>query len=393
MYRYLRSLIVRSICIVSGLFLSTSCSEKDEPLPPVTADRTILVYMAANNSLGYGYDSYDINEMREAVQNGALGDNNRLMIFRAPTDGSQTLYEMTENGELTTVKVYDTALTPIHSDRMLEVFTDAKTVAPANDYGLILWSHSLGWTQEGIDDNGPGIMTLSWGNHLGKTMNITTLKRVLEASPWSWIYFDCCFMGSVEVAYELSGVLPRMVASAAEVPLDGMPYQENLPLLFAKNADLEGAALNTFNYYNDLFGSNRTCTISVYDLTKMDQLAQATVPLYQASQIVGPHDFPNLALETGSSPRYYDLGVYVHGLCTVNQLEDSGSSPQEKWEEAYRNVVVFERATPKLWNIIDLSRFTGMSTFIPANAEQQTYRNYHTLAWYKDVARWLYNKD
>lgn len=385
----------RFLILLLPFITLASCTNGDEPLPgpdkPIeAADRMILVYMAANNSLGSGYyDSKDIREMKTAAQQGALGTNNRLLIYHAATDGSQTLYEMTPSGGLETLKVYDTNLTSVMADRMLEVFTDSKKYAPAHDYGLILWSHSLGWTQEGIDDNGPSTLPKSWGNDRGKTMNITTLKKVLELSPWSWIYFDCCFMGSVEVLYELAPVLDSAVASATEVPLDGMPYDENLRLLFARQVDLVGAAQNTFEYYDNQFGSNRTCTISVYDLTKIEALANSTIPIYRESEIVGPMDFSNLALQTTSSPNYYDLGVYVAGLCDINGLP---SELYSDWQKAYNDVVLFEKATPYLWNVINLSRFTGLSTFIPYNETQLTYKNYDTLAWYKSVAKYLYNK-
>lgn len=377
-----------AIATLSLLIVMTGCSS-DEPSAPKTAARTILVYMAANNSLT-GYDDLDINEMRTAVRNGALKKSNRLMIYHAPTDGTQTLYEMTSDGSLEIVKQYNTDLSPVMSDRMLEVFTDAKNHAPAYDYGLILWSHSLGWTQNGINDDGPTLTPKSWGNDKGKTMNITTLRNVLSLSRWSWIYFDCCFMGSVEVMYELAPVLDRAVASATEVPLDGMPYDLNLPLLFEPVADLEGAAQNTFDYYNSQSNSSsRTCTISVYDLRKMHELASVTIPIYLESEIVGARDFSNLALETTASPNYYDFGVYVEGLCKVN-----GINPQilEVWKEAYARIVTFHRATPKLWNMISLDGFTGMSTFIMTNSLQQNYKNYDTLSWYKDVAKYLYNK-
>ena len=90
-------------------------------------------------------------------------------------------------------------------------------------------------------------------------------------------------MGSVEVLYELRNVTSRIVASASEIPVDGMPYTKNLPLFFKTTPDLAAAAQNTFEYYNELGGSDRTCTIAVYNLAGMDDLANATRPIYEAS--------------------------------------------------------------------------------------------------------------
>lgn len=373
--------------LLALLAAMTSCS--DEPKPP---SRTILVYMAANNSLGVlGYDSKDIVEMRRAAQNGAIDDAHRLLIFHAPASGSQTLCEMTSTGAIDTLRIYDGSQYAVSADFMLQVFNDAKAVAPADDYGLILWSHALGWTQNGLDDDGPAITPKSWGEDRGRTMNITTLRRVLEASPWSWIYFDCCFMGSVEVAYELYPVLDTMVASATEVPLDGMPYDLNLPLLFMPEPDLLGAAENTFRYYDDLSGTARTVTISLIDLTAMPALADATRAIYEPSEQVAVTDFANLPLETGATPRFYDFGVYVQGLCRVNS-ETVAPELYTAWSEAHDDVVLYHRATPMLWNAINLQDFTGLSTFLPKNEADRNRYRYESLSWYAEVARYLYDK-
>lgn len=379
---------IKYISLLSAaVLLLTGC--KDEPQQRVT-ERTVLVYMAANNSLGsLSYDAKDINEIKEAVVAGALGKTGRLMLFHAPTDGSKTLFEVMPDGSFVTVREYDASELVVSSDFMLKVFNDAKSYAPANDYGLIMWSHSLGWTQNGISDDGPSATPKSWGEDRGRTMNISTLARVLKASPWSWIYFDCCYMGSVEVMYEFASVLPFMVASASEIPLDGMPYQKNLPLFFKSQPDLVGAARNTYDYYNNLSGMDRTATISVFDLSGMQSLADATKPIYKESEIVTPSSFTNLPLTLDRVPLFYDLGVYVRGLCETNAID---INLLESWNKSYNKVVVYHAATPMLWSQISLENFSGMSTFIPRSESDLTYRGYDTLKWYTEVANLLYNK-
>lgn len=383
------------LTVLSLTFLSCSKHEGPAPEPPVPPEpqdtsRTILVYMAANNTLGTGgFNTKDIAEMAAAAQSGGFG-NGRLIIFHAPPGGSRVLMEMDRAGNLDTLKTYADIQYVISADFMLTVFRDAKAAAPAKDYGLVLWSHALGWTQNGQSDDGPTITPATWGDDRGHTMNITTLKRVLEAEPWSWVYFDCCYMGSVEVAYELRSVIHQMVASASEIPVDGMPYDRNLPLLFATPVDLEGAAYNTFNYYDSQKGESRTCTISVIDLSGMDELAEATKPIYGLSTAVGTDNFVNLPLSLDTRPLFYDFGVYVKGLCQKNDIEPA---LLDNWQAAYDKVVRVHLATPQLWNRIDLSGFTGMSTFIARSKSETSLRGYNTLSWYTDVASLLFDKD
>lgn len=390
----------RNLLYLLLIFLTIGCSDNEPDVPEtVPAERTILIYMAANNSLGRNQldndgtlkrpDSLDIDEIRRAAAAGAIGSANRLMLFHAPVKGDNTLYEVLSDGTLEVVTDYGKTDYATYSDFMLRVFNDARLHAPAADYGLIMWSHAMGWTQNGTVDNGPTLSTETWGEDRGRTMNITTLKRVLGACRWSWVYFDCCYMGSVEVAYELAPVLDRMVASASEVPLDGMPYEKNLTLLFRKEADLEGAARNTFDYYNSLDGVSRTVTISVLDLRYMDELAQNTARIYQLSDIFAVNDFTNLPLTLSVPALFYDFGTYVDGLCAVNNLTDDIFS---NWQLSMNKVVRYYANTPYLWKEISLDGFSGLSTYLPINENYIDRNNYTSLEWYRDVARFLYGK-
>lgn len=377
--KYIYTFLLAALAVVVG-----SCGG-DEPKPsPSSASRTILVYMVSNNSLGVaGCDDNDIDEMCRAARAGHFG-NGRLILFRAGTDGRQNLYEIDNQGRTVLLKEYDQTRYAISSDRMLAVMADAKALAPADDYGLIMWSHALGWTQNGQKDD---IDTKTWGDDRGHTMNISTLARVLEQQRWGFVYFDCCYMGSVEVLYQLRSATSKIVASASEIPLDGMPYDKNLKLLFAAEPDLVAAARNTFEYYDALSGDDRTCTISVFDLKGMEQLATASRAIYEASTKVSVRDFENLPLSTDFRPLFYDFGVYVRGMAGANDVR---SQLTEGWNRAYANVVTYKMSTPKLWDSISLSNFTGISTYIPRTVADMTYRNYNTLDWYTDVASALY---
>ena len=381
----IRNKVITGIVLFLSVFALTGC--KDEPK---NTPRTVLVYMAANNSLGTGgYDSKDLREMKEAVTgNPDVFNGGRLVIFYAPTDGTQVLYELLPgSGELKELKRYASDQYTVSASRMNEVMNDARSVAPADSYGLVLWSHALGWTQDGRKEEVTG---RSWGSDRGQTMNITTLASVLRDKAFDWIYFDCCYMGSVEVLYELRGVTNRVVASASEIPVDGMPYNKNLPLFFQPTADLARAAQNTFEYYDRQSGVDRTCTITVYNLSGMDQLADATRSIYMNASKVLPSSFYNLALSLDGKPLFYDFGVYVRGMVETNDIY---KDLLEKWNLAYRDVVEYENATPYLWNRIPLEQFTGMSTYIARGEDDMTYRGYNTLEWYETVAKYLYNKE
>ncbi len=79
-----------------------SCGGNDEPGRQSGVSRTVLVYMAAANSLGNSsWDAKDIREMTAAVQAGALDDGGRLLVYHAGSGMVPELKEITPDGVVT----------------------------------------------------------------------------------------------------------------------------------------------------------------------------------------------------------------------------------------------------------------------------------------------------
>lgn len=390
----LKHLIITILCVVSlGLH---SCDDNDTPQKPQETTRTILVYMVANNSLGVSnFDSNDLQEMAEAANNN-LFNNGRLLIYHAPTNQNPTLVEITKD-KITTLKQYDQSLLSVSSQRMQQVISDAKSMAPALDYGLILWSHANGWLQTGIEsstilsatkDISPDAyikQPLAFGEDQGKSMNITTLAEVINDEGFSFVYFDCCYMATIEVAYQLRNATPYIIASAPEIPANGMPYEQNLPLLFAEIPKLQEACMNTFDYYNSQNGLLRSCAISLIDTKHIEELAQATLDIYEIKNTL-PENFEPQKFTLDSKCYYFDFGQYVTVLSQDNlQL-------LSRWNDALNKVVIYKAATPRMWNQLKIDWHSGLSTYILENANDSTTKGYNQLQWWQDVACKLWNE-
>lgn len=181
----LRTLFIkRPVGIAAGIAIAVtaiSCgSSKDEPKEQ-PSEHTVIVYMAACNSLGSrGFDQKDLIEMQEAVANNTL--HGQVLVYRGDIDGNAKLYRMTAEGPKPLRDYASDGLSSVHSERMINVLKDARTLAPARSYGLVLWSHGNGWLQTGIEDNNNEFQPTAWGEDRGRVMNITTLRRVLEQS-------------------------------------------------------------------------------------------------------------------------------------------------------------------------------------------------------------------
>lgn len=384
---HIKILISFLITILIAAFLY-SCSD-DEPQPITEAKRTILVYMIAGNSLGASnYDIEDINEMVAASENNTF-NGGRLIIYHAPFGKNPSLKEI-KDGKIITLREYDQSSLSVERQRMQKVIDDTKNLAPAKDYGLILWSHGNGWLQNGlatknISRNGfsSPSTSLAFGEDQGKTMNITTLADILNDENFIFIYFDCCYMSTIEVVYQMRNTTPYIIASAPETPAEGMPYEQNIPYLFADTPMLKEACATTFDYYNCKNGMLRSCAISLIDTRHINELAQATLSIYESHPTL-PDDFSPQKYTLDSNCYYFDFGQYIEAL--------SYSQPNlfKIWEEALNKVVIYKAATPYMWNQLRLEHHCGLSTYILKSEEYSAIKNYNQLQWWADIASKLW---
>lgn len=379
--------LLRFAIIIPALLtaiVTTSCD--DDIQESTTAPRTVLVYMIADNSLGsYGYDSADIVEMEAAASKGALGKS-RLLVYHDPAGASPRLLEISEKGSCVLREYPDSPLS-VTSERMNEVFSDMIVIAPAERYGLILWSHANGWLQDGMEAP-QGASVLSFGSDHGNTMNITTLAETVESKGFDYIYFDCCHMASVEVAYQLRHATSLIAGSVAELPAEGMPYDITLSYLMMPEADLASACKATFNYYDtkpDNIGGDRTCTISLISTEPLDALAETTAAIMRSTTGLPDGFRPQQFMRNNCY--LFDFGQYIEALA-----ESVPDELADEWQRQMNRTIVYKAATPRIFNIITINCHSGLSTNILTSTNDADRGNYRQLNWYTNVISSLYFK-
>lgn len=398
----LKHIIFTAFFAFAGLLFASCDNDEPVPNPPLPPEpevkidrRTVLVYQAANNSLGTpsaAFDSRDVEEMIAAANAGDIGDDCRLLVYRGAYRAEPLLMEISRE-KTDTLRTYSSDTLSVDSRRMAQVLYDMTFYAPAKEYGLVLWSHGSGWVQDGMADQYDSDIRRSFGVDNSRTMNITTLAKVLEDGPeLKWLYFDCCYMASVETLYQLRHTAPLIVASATELPVDGMPYDLNVREFFRQgDSDMIQAATNTFDSYDILTGSSRTCTMSVTDTRALDALAEATAAIYAATPQSLPDGYTAQRFETSNqnSCRYFDFAHYVRALCFNADGTERYAGATRHWtdfESVLNDCILYRAATPKLWNSLAINEHCGLSTYILRSPDKVQYRNYDTLSWYADVA-------
>lgn len=363
---------------VALIILLCSCDKKEEPT--FIAKRTLLVYMVATNSMS-GQDNTDISEMKNALANDAKGDC-RLLIYRVAYNQSPQLLELRNSGNTvatTILKTYTSEPSEsVTKHRFSQVVADAQTLAPASDYGLVLWSHAAGWANS--LPKSVGIKPRYFGIDNGVTMSVDSLAEAIPAGLFSFIYSDACYMGGIEVAYQLRNKTRYFVGSPAEIPYDGMPYDVTIPMFFEDNVNLPAVCDKVYEYYKN---SSSGVTLSIVDCSKLGALASVCRNIHaDAKEITSTSEiqYYNRAPITGVRI-FYDFGQYTRLIASDEQLV-------EQFNAALSDAVVYKIATPSVFGItVSPYNYSGLSTSIYGKNSADNDALYSTLDWYNDVIK------
>ncbi len=251
------------------LFTLLLCScHNDDPTPgpvepgSVTARRTVLVYMSAQNSLinNVAADSAEIMNGRQYLAN-----NDRMLFFI--DDGQKPrLYRVARQwSQPQLVQQWSHDFCSTDPNTLQSVLQWVKTQFPAQEYGLVMWSHADGWLPAtntdypikemtyaaarpfsfGIDTDNNSVWTDD-----GTQMNVADMAQAIAQSGMHcrYILFDACLMQNLEVAYALRHATDYVVASPMSINSAGAYYTHLLRSgLFAQSPD--SIALT---YYNDV---------------------------------------------------------------------------------------------------------------------------------------------
>ena len=366
-------------CLISLAFVS--CNKEEPNIEPQIAKNTILVYMVATNTLS-GFDYMDMQEMMIAAGNIDLSRNN-IVIYHCSKQSNPKLLKITKNKEVvqeTVLKEYDDTYESLDPMRMREVVSDVRRLTPANNYGLVMWSHAMSWTPAKISANNTATPSY-FGDDYGKHMDIDVLANALPDDLFSYIWMDCCYMSSIECAYQLRNKCDWYVGYPTEILSNGMPYNLTIPYLTGETIDLVGAANATFEYFKYSSDKNsQFCTIAVLDMSKIEALAAATKNIYQGFKPIDTYGLQKYS--RGAQGPYYDLGHYARTVAEANGTTDY----IDEFNKALNDFVVYKNATDKFLNFkIEKENFSGVSTHALMQDASPNEKYYFSLDWFNAV--------
>ena len=388
--------MARFLYITGLLLLLASCHHDEAEDNNTLAPRTILIYMMGENSLA-SYMQYDIDEMKQAVAEGSLQGCNLLVC----QDGTRrpALFRIRQhNGKAVadTIRRYDTLLST-DPNVLRSVMDEAFQQFPAYSYGLVLWSHGDGWLP---DDSREKIATRWIGTDQGNNgpkLAVEELSSVLSQYPkLDFLFFDACFMQTIEVAYTLRPYAQYIIGSVTETPGIGAPYHHVLRHLCAPECDMASVIGSYYSYYTDPQTINGQfpdgwaygCAISAIHCDALDALTAKTKEIIAAADFDNA-DFRNVqCYDMRSLPYYYDFNGFIHAIATDNQYRE--------WKDLLEACIPesFRAATSSCYSAylpgsfpIDTEQYSGISTYILQDNDGYAAANaaYEQLDWYKAV--------
>ena len=363
------------LLVAALLFGACSDDESAELIIKEKAERTVFVYMAADNNLSQVI-SGDIQEMKEGSKK--LNDRQNLIIY-VDQETKPSFIARIKDGELVDVssKPEQCSADPAVLEKTLQYM---RNNYPAESYGLVLWGHSDGWHI--INDSVVYPKNRAYGGdeggHPTYWMNIPSMARAIAngmgCDYLHFIFADCCNFANVESAYELRDLTDYLIGSPAEIPARGAPYDLIIPQLFDTSDTFCESVINTYHdyykeeynmrpflYYNLKYGDldGYSVPLSVIKTDELDNLAQATARLLST---IPDKLTPEGTFRFDGAIYYRFLGARsAYDICHTLKMNTAESDFNE-WKLAFLKAVPYRRFS-RNWETVDGGLRQEMLTF------------------------------
>ena len=342
MKRFIRTAVILSVL----MYAAAGCIKDPEPEPgPVASgSKTVIAYFFGT-SLSY-YFSQNVHDMQKAVEQG-LGENTRLLLCKQNDFATADIVELRYDAKAK--KVINDTLETIALPLKLDPSSFGQTMrhmmdlAPAERYSAIFLGHSTAW----IPINPLAPAAYSYGRmprfvpstetmpgaavtrDIGEDqkngdgsvkLDIRELAEGLGSTgeKFEWLYFDVCFMSSLEAAYELRNTAGYVIGSPCEIMGFGSPYDSVLPPLV--RGEYETACKNYWLFYED-YAYQSGC-IAAIDCSKLDNVADV-VKRINATDAADGFDITEIQSYEGrnsSGHWFFDAEDYFAGICNDEEL-------------------------------------------------------------------------
>ncbi|MDR1758910.1 MAG: hypothetical protein LBR60_00090 [Fibrobacter sp.] len=361
-----RNNLYRLFSLFFTVCLCVSCSVPGVQIK-IRSERTVLVYMAADNNLSRNAEK-DILEMRSVT----FSNEYNLIVYMDTPNQKPCLLKI-QNGSIDTLKIYEPQNSA--SKQVLEsVIDESFALFSAEHYGLVLWSHGTGWLPSGKFDELKNPVLRSFGRDNGKEMEITDLAEALP-DYLEFLIFDACLMSGIEILYQLRHKAGVIIASPTESLAAGFPYDSVLPFLFLPQPKYNEAAQSYMDYFKDKTGALQSASITVIDTKELEPLAVLVREnIQKESGLICPDREQIQRYDTKEPALFFDFEDYLKQLgFNMNSIR-----------RQLNKVVLFKDFTLRFLQEFELEKVSGVGVYISVENDL-LFNEYRDLDWFLDT--------
>lgn len=392
------ALLLLSLCAIACSDEIDVPETEDTPLigDGEEARRMLLLYIVADNNL-VNFAQQDLQEVLQAANKipndcyllAFVDDNKNARILRYFNNGGDCDYKTVHN--------FGREFASCDTTDMRVVFDWVEQNYPTKQMDLVLWSHGSGWLR---DDNVRLVQQFSYGQDISQGDNSDYSRMYIEelaeflkktAIKPDRLMFDACFMQGAEVAYAMRNSANWIIASPAELPAFGAPYETLIPLFFDETASLQ----NIIDAYKVAYNSTETgVVLSAVRCSAMQQLADATAvavknALYDVSGSDCRDVFSYLPgayfAKDVSLPNFFDMNSVMQKYLSANAYAT--------WKAALDYAVPYRCANSNWYSyykgsIYVNNSYSGISMYLPnVDSRFNEFNNsFAQLEWYSAAA-------
>jgi hypothetical protein len=424
---FFRRALVLLPAFLAVLLLSGCGKEHTEEPGEVPEDRsegrrTVLIYMAAQNSLGSsGYEYHRRDSAEVMMGRSYIPDDGRLLMF-IDDASCPRLYRVTKDRATPLlVRSWDTDVNSSSPDVFQDVLSWVRDTYPATEYGLVMWSHADGWLPATNTDYAVSRKALSprpasfgidngttTGSNRGTQMEVTDMAAAIQAAGLHlrYLFFDACLMQNIEVDYALKDVTDYVIASPISVSADGVNYTSQLrdaffdedPTKIVSTAydDMTAAMAAQTDDFGMVMSAVRTDALEALAQAFSQALPQSSLVGRQSPDMSGVTNYQTYTKSYYYRPHNYDAAEAINALFPPDVAMPLIVALDE--------VVARKAATSTFWigpgnytfQNVNRNTYCALSLFVPqaaytANAASCAVgdhnANFRNTAWYQ-AAGW-----
>lgn len=371
--------------IISSILLLSSCKDSNPPVPPnMEVTQMSLLYAVNDNNLR-DYLVDNMMAITAALKQMPEGQHS-FIVYKTINTEKTGLFRAVSGPDAEFVKIreYDRSINSTDPRRLQQVINDAISVDNVESRTLFLWGHGSAMSplstnrQTDMSSRRADPKGFGGDNYNRDYMDIDELAESIPNNLFKTIWFDSCYMSNIETIYQLRGKCKYYVGYPTEIDAYGLPYDLVLPSIISENADLIQAAKYLYEFYN----GHRPVTVAVIDMSKINKVAEVCRKIYTSGALI-PEYFTYINYSRTSSRPYYDFRQYTRGFAQGNGVE----ALLPDLDRALNDFIIYAEASERDFkgNIIPTEEYSGVSTHIFKNLDNNTDRFYKTLDWYQAV--------